>query len=570
MLRDARDLLPDTEVETDVCVVGSGPAGQAVALGLDGLPVRVTVLESGGPEPDAALDDLGVTDPVRFGGLERVDAKRRLGGNASAWTVDTGATRNGIRLVPLSAADHEARACVPSSGWPLGADAFAPYVRRAQRVFGLPATSFEGEAWADDRHRALPLDPARVVTRVFQFGEGTAFTRDHPATLAASPNVTVLHHATALGLEQGPDGRVAAVRAASAPRRGLRIRAAHTVLAGGGLGTTQLLLASVAEGTLALGEAEEHLGRWFHDHLLLHGGRLIPAAPGLVDALRLYDLRRVGGVPVMGHLALADEALRGEPLLQLSAVLFPSSGPLTARGQAGVDAAVRVRAALRAGAVPAAGDVLGAARGLGGVTRRGLTSVVAATSHWSRGGWSALPAWRLRMLRELHVDHQAEQAPHRDNRVVLGEGRDAFGMRRVTVDWRWHDEDVAKTVRAQEVYAHELARAGVGRLLLARDGDGGRDGRPVVLSPSTGHYLGTTRMGRTPRTGVVDERCRVHGVDNLLVAAGSTFPTGGFANPTLSIVALALRIADDLKRTRGLTTAPPTDVATTPAASRAS
>ncbi|HWT93238.1 MAG TPA: GMC family oxidoreductase, partial [Solirubrobacteraceae bacterium] len=206
-------------------------------------------------------------------------------------------------------------------------------------------------------------------------------------------------------------------------------------------------------------------------------------------------------------------------------------------------------------------DVLGAARGVGGVTRRGLTSVVAATSHWSRGGWSALPARRLRMLRELHVDHQAEQAPHRDNRVLLGAGRDAFGMRRVTIDWRWHDEDVARTLRAQRMYADELTRAGVGRLVLARDDDG----RPVVLSPSTGHYLGTTRMGATPRIGVVDARCRVHGAGDLYVAAGSAFPTGGFANPTLSIVALALRVADELKRTRGLTTAPPADVASTPA-----
>jgi choline dehydrogenase-like flavoprotein len=63
--------------------------------------------------------------------------------------------------------------------------------------------------------------------------------------------------------------------------------------------------------------------------------------------------------------------------------------------------------------------------------------------------------------------------------------------------------------------------------------------------------MGTTRMHADPRQGVVDVNCKVHGVDNLYIAGSSVFPTGGYANPTLTLVALALRLADRLKAQSG-------------------
>jgi len=65
------------------------------------------------------------------------------------------------------------------------------------------------------------------------------------------------------------------------------------------------------------------------------------------------------------------------------------------------------------------------------------------------------------------------------------------------------------------------------------------------------HHMGTTRMHAAPRHGVVDENCRVHGTANLFVTGSSVFPSGGYANPTLTIVALAARLGDHLKRVAG-------------------
>jgi choline dehydrogenase-like flavoprotein len=87
------------------------------------------------------------------------------------------------------------------------------------------------------------------------------------------------------------------------------------------------------------------------------------------------------------------------------------------------------------------------------------------------------------------------------------------------------------------VVASELERRGLGRVEIDAE---------ATPDPNTHHHMGTTRMHRDPRRGVLDEHARVHGVANLFVAGSSTFPTSGFANPTLTIVALALRLADHL------------------------
>jgi choline dehydrogenase-like flavoprotein len=88
------------------------------------------------------------------------------------------------------------------------------------------------------------------------------------------------------------------------------------------------------------------------------------------------------------------------------------------------------------------------------------------------------------------------------------------------------------------VVVDELERHGLGRVLV------GADDPP---DPNAHHHVGTTRMHADARLGVVDADSRVHGLANLFVTGSSVFPTGGFANPTLTIVALALRLADHLE-----------------------
>jgi len=153
-----------------------------------------------------------------------------------------------------------------------------------------------------------------------------------------------------------------------------------------------------------------------------------------------------------------------------------------------------------------------------------------------------------RVHRRYLVKNVMEQAPNPDSRVVLNAGRDRLGCPQIALQWSLSAIDKRTMHRAHEIMDEELRRAGVGELhsALGRESDPWPSGLRGAR-----HHMGTTRMHADPRRGVVDANCRVHGIANLYVAGSSVFPTSGSANPTLTIVALALRLAEHVNRSLG-------------------
>ena len=553
MLADARNLTGGAILNADLCIVGTGPAAMSVALSFDGSPFSVLMLEAGGAEREANDDDARPADDMQFGSMSGLANLRALGGNANLWNIQTRQSPRSVRLLPMSEADFEHRSWLADSGWPIQAADLRDYYRRAQAIFQLPDLGYTSDGWQEPWARVLPLASPDVCTAIFQFGRADLILDTHRRTLERSRNITVLHHATALEVltDEGAS-HVTALRAASAPGATFEVRAKHFVLAMGGMGTAQLLLASDSVQPNGLGNAYDNVGRYFMDHPLLFGGEFFPTSPRLFDAMEFYDLRPIRGTPIMGHLQISNEALRREGHLNLSAMFFPRERNYEAhrqyspRQRAGFEAADRVMGALRKKQLPLAADVWRALTAADGFAKRGRNGLLYPQTHLGRGGWSKLSR-KAERFDHFDVFHQAEQAPHRDNRISLSGERNRFGARRIRVDWRWHDADIAATMKAQEVFARSLEEAGLGQFRITRE-----EGRPVVIMESTSHYMGTTRMHDDPRQGVVDAQCRVHGVDNLFVASSSVFPTGGFANPTLTVVALSLRIADRIRTLQSL------------------
>jgi choline dehydrogenase-like flavoprotein len=549
---DARELGAQ-EQNCDMCIIGAGPAGISLAREFIGQGLRVALLESGGIEPDARVQALA--EGPTFGDIKPSAEvnRRQLGGNANVWCIGLGRAEQGLRHALFDEIDFEPRPWLGHAGWPLRrADLMGAY-ERAQHVCAGGLFDYEPGGWEEGSARQLPLHDQGVQTGMFHFSPFEVFTRRYRTQLFGAPNITVYTHATAMEL-LGRDDRsgVASVRVGGPGQRPWVLHARNVVLAAGGYENARLLLAS--GGPAGLGNAHDQVGRNYHDHLQGHSGYLWPSDPALLERLALYDLRLRRGAWVMGYLKLSPQLQAREGLLNINCMLFPRPAERQDRAIEAFNA-LREHRLLRRKATDMA-----PALGLGGTLSnlwqmtRGLDYVARVTARAARGrqstayglghgGWSTLAQPGQRFSR-LELWHSIEQSPHPDNRVRLSQARDALGCRKLELHWHWSQQDMELTLKTQDWFARALEHAGLGRVERVRQADGS----PHLARPAGSHHLmGTTRMHNDPRQGVVDAHCRVHGLDNLYVAGSSVFPTGGYANPTLTLVALALRLADHLK-----------------------
>jgi choline dehydrogenase-like flavoprotein len=524
MFIDARSLADDARIDADLCIIGAGAAGITIARALAGTSIGVCLLESGGLQPDAETQALYGGENV---GLPYYDLTalrlRFFGGTTNHWS---GTCR------PLDEVDFEERPWVPFSGWPFDKAHLDPFYARAQAVCELGPYDYRPESWEAPGNARLPLDAERVETAMFQSSPPTRFGLVYRDVLESAPNVDTYLYANAVDLVTDESARgLSRVRAVTLAGNTLDVRAKHFVLATGAIENARLLLAANGVRRAGLGNEEDLVGRFFMEHLAVPSGLLVPAAGD--GQLRLYvehSKRGGDGVEGKAYLALPRQALERERLLNVRAFIDPADGIEALRGtSAGVESVFGLMQSLRGGA-NAGRHVENIAGDLDGIAM------------YSYGRLFRPPRRRAYWL-YTHMEH----APHRDSRVSLVGDRDALGMQRVQLDWRIGELERRTFERSAQIMAEELGRAGVGRVqLLATDVE---TGWPTAYRGLRGawHQMGTTRMDRDPRRGVVDEHCRVHGVANLSVAGSSVFPTSGYTNPTLTLVALALRMADRLK-----------------------
>jgi choline dehydrogenase-like flavoprotein len=534
--------------EADVCIIGAGPVGVALARRLLGAGLVIYLVESGGEQPSRDADALArgeiLGEPVH---APEENTRRAFGGASHAWDIRTGLPLPHVRYMPLDEEDFEAHPWLPHSGWAFPHAKLAPYYAQAQKLCGILPVDDAADRWEEPGATRLALEAFGIRTAMCQFGPSEIFHRTYREELRIAERagqLRLLLHTTALRLIPADDG--AAVREILCARPDgsrLRIRARVCVLACGGFENPRLLLLSQDASPAGLGNSHGVVGRYFHDHPLIFAGEFLPTEPGLFARAALYDIRMARGVQAMGYLALTSDARRRLQSFSLATFLFPRPEPRATHALEALRDGIRTlqgHGPMPAGPLKAA--KLFARRP--GVTLRGLAAALRGRpvlSGFKAGGWSrqSPPAggWR-----SFHLWQQVEQSPDPANQVVLGSARDRFGRPVPALLWRWSAEDDARVARAQDLLAEALRAARLGRLDPVR-----QDGRTALAYPAGAHHpMGATRMHTDPRFGVVDADCQVHGVANLFVAGTSVLPTGGSANPTLTALALALRLADHL------------------------
>jgi choline dehydrogenase-like flavoprotein len=537
MLLDARTVPRNHTVDYDICIVGAGAAGITLAHELDGSGLRVLLLESGGLRSSRATQKLyvgEVSDPRHHGPLHKYRT-RRFGGTTTVW---------GGWCAPFDASDFRTRPHVPYSGWPIGRVNLDPYYARAHAYCELGSYDY-------DIRSALPGAPAAVLPpaagqdvvmdQLWLVSRPTDFGRTYLPALRRSANVTVCLHGNALKLLAEPAHHVDRLMVACLEGNRFSVRARAFVLAAGGLETTRLMLVSDDVHRGGIGNAHGHLGRFYMSHLSGDVGE-VELRPG--DGVVSDYETTVDGVYCRRRWSVDHRRQEADGLLNFAAILDRPTPGDPSHGD-GVLSAIFLAKLVRGREVP--GSLRRVAAHVGNVVVD-PGQVVRFSGVWARR--RVLSARRLPSVLPnrkgnrytLHFD--AEQSPDPESRVRLGEGRDVFGLPRLRVDWRFSEVDVESAARSAEVIGDALRQTGAGRMVLGRQ----EMRRRIREMASVGsHHLGTTRMSADPTKGVVDEHCRVHGTDNLYVASGSVFVTSSFARPTLTVVALAIRLADRLR-----------------------
>lgn len=524
MILDAGKGLGREPPRYDLCVVGAGPAGITVALELESSGWRVCLLEAGGAayEPDTQRLFEGEVLGQPYPPLRdtRVGA---LGGSTSVWA---GWCR------PLEPLDFEPRDWCGAEGWPFGLGELEPHYARAHELCGLAAFDYHPARWAAvlGPEQVLPADPT-FANQIFHFNIQDFGQRYHER-LERSRAIDLVLHAPVTRLHlDGPACTAAEVRTLEGHE--LTIRADRFVLAAGGIENPRLLLLSAtdAAGADAPGNAGGMVGRYFADHAYVDFGTLVLHRPQALGFYRLGRAERGREAMVRGVLSLRREAVERERLLHSALFFHPRYEAHRVFASAEVKAWLQLWNKLKRRGVPGApGPYLRQA-----VRAPHRIAIAMARKLTVRHG----PArrWRMRAAFETSFRH--------DNRVTLGDGRDRLGRRRARVEYRIDDADVDSMRRVTQLFDNAVRQADLGRLERAFP-----DEPPAWRHTMEAgkHHMGTTRMHRSPRLGVVDADGRVHGTSNLFVAGSSVFPSGGYANPTLTIVALAARLGDYLRR----------------------
>jgi choline dehydrogenase-like flavoprotein len=514
------------DTEFDACVVGAGPAGIACALDLRARGLKVLLLEAGGERPVPGNPDLLAAERSHPEHHDPTDivAAHALGGSSHWW---------GGRSVPFDPIDF--------AQWPISYDEMLPWYARAAEFLGAQAVH---ETPAPGAFANLSdFDATRDETWCPQTNMSTRWG----VALRASDGPVALLGARVVGLNL--DGaRIKSLRIRIGGE-GRTARAKSFVLTCGGLGTVKLLLLARLEAPELFGGADGALGRGYMGHMTGTIADIELAHPSDVSAL---STRSAGAIRARRRMRPRAETVARENLVNIAFWLENASNENAEHGSSVASAKYVAARMLRALARRGGDDAdLGphfdniarapVTAGLG-VARAGyLLAMTKLTGQLPRPPLT-IPAgkgiWRL--------DYHAEQRPDPKNRISLSETQtDSAGLPALKIDFRFSDEDIEPVLRAHELLDADLQRTGAGRLRLRGDREASL--KTIKAYARDGyHQLGGAVLNADPKRGVVDVSCRAHGLENLWAAAGCVFPSGGQANPTLTIVALARRLAAQL------------------------
>ncbi len=495
-------------IEGDICIVGAGAAGISMALDWIGTQYKVILLEGGGFTYEDKMQELydGKTTGQRYFPLRSIRL-HYFGGTTGHWAG---------YCSTLDEIDFKKRDWVPHSGWPITRKDLDPFYQRAQKVLELGPYEYDA-AWLlkqDASLKPLPLDSEIVWNKIWQFSPPTRFGTKYKNSIVNARNVHLYTYANVTNISTNENlNSVTSVTIKNLAGKEHAVKAKIFVIACCAVQNARILLASNRQAPKGLGNDNDLVGRYFMEHLEMKSAEIWLTNS---SSLKMYMLD-FGVTKARAELAIREKKQEGYKILNGTGEFIPLD---------------------YARIMPAYIDMYGEGKADVGTQFREISEKAEKEGKFSS---------KTKEYKAFQFFTRIEQAPNPNSRVQLDLDQDALGMPRAQLHWELTSLEKRSLRTMYEIIGREMGRAGVGRVRLL---DYLRNENDDSWPPFTGggwHHMGTTRMSDDPRQGVVDANCKVHGIDNLFMAGSSNFVTAGAANPTLTLVALTLRLSDHIK-----------------------
>lgn len=481
--------LSNTTIQTDVVVIGGGASGLTLASRLSR---NAIVIEGGSLQPNPERDERLTFETTGLP-MNTLSLRRRLvGGAAALWSG---------RCAPLDSTDFLPKPWGNHRGWPVSYAELAPFFNSALHILGLPPVSIAMDRHIERSGNGLELEP-EMEPQLWQFARSDRskglHLGQHFIDVFKQKGKLLLTEADAMQLVS--DGkRVTAIVCRDRSGRDITIRAKEFVLACGCVEASRLLLLNQTNCAELFAPVSQWLGRGFQQHLLINAGT-VTAAFGQAHRLQglFNNFRRRGGEGYETGARLSETAIMGDKLLAGSACIVYETDKKFHHLNAASKSLSRMK---------------------------------------GREGFYVKP--------KISVELSIEQVVDQNNRVILSRQTDANGQPKASVHWSIHDLELQTAIVLSKLFSKTLARNNLGHFEPCADA-ASLGARPMRDSL---HHFGGTLMSVEPLDGVVDQNLKLHGSANLSIVGGSVFPSGGHVNPTLTIMALALRLAERLNST---------------------
>jgi choline dehydrogenase-like flavoprotein len=502
---DARNLENNANIEGDICIIGAGAAGISIALDWIDKPYKVILLEGGGFEYDDRVQNLyqGKTTGQKYFPLKSARL-HYFGGTTGHWAG---------MCSPFDNIDFMKRDWVPDSGWPISRKDLDPFYARAHEKLKLGPYQYDFDFWRKElpNLNPFPLDETVVWNKMWQFSTAR-FNKLYSDTIIKAKNIHLYTYANVVDIKANENvSEIKTVVVKNYAGKTHTVKAKQFIMACCAIQNARMLLASNTQAPHGLGNDNDVVGRYFMEHLEVSSAELWLSKPFPTN---LYTWE-YGVTKASAELAIAEKVQIENKILNGTASLnsLSFSRHSKSRMETWQDEDPR----------KASENMF---------------------SNWEQAAKEAEKDNKGSISHAYELSTRIEQAPNPNSRITIGPEKDELGVPRANLHWELTALDKRSVRRIYQLIGQQIGIAGIGRVNLLEFLRDENDNSFPDTTNGGWHHMGTTRMNTDPKKGVVNENCQVHGINNLHVAGSGCYPTSGAPNPTLTLVALSLRLSD--------------------------